>query len=91
MMVAYVFVEQCLMGKQFHVVMRIAHMASSTHHACLLLMWQSLRSGTALTAQDYSNSRDIQGSKLQARGKAKHQSQLCLLKLLCVMLFVSAK
>ena len=91
MMVAYVSVKLCLMGKQFHAVMRIVHMASLTHHACLLLISQSLKSGTVLTAQDYSNSRDIPGSKPQARRKAKHQSQLFLLKLLCVILFVSAK
>ena len=31
MMVAYVFAEQCLMEKQFHAVMRIAHMAFKIH------------------------------------------------------------
>jgi len=80
-MLANVFVQQCLMLKQFHSVMRIA-----IWHVLLIMpvshqFFQSLKGGTALTARDYCNSRDI--SRKQSASNAKDKASGLVASSLC--------
>ena len=82
-MAAYVFVEHCVTGTQLHAVMRNAHMAGFTDHACLLVMLPSQKHGAALPALDYHSLRDSRkqsGVNIKAKAKASastHASLLC--------------